>query len=406
MILDNWHGTLHLNLTNPLADIWSDFLHLLYPLAEHWLLNYLHNLFDSCLLGSNLNDLFDLLEALHSPLNHFLANYHLLNASIHWNRHLDWHHCRPIDLDHFLHLDNLAYDSLHENLFRNFPFNLNHFLGFFLYHLYRLNKSLYWHHFFNDLFHDSVNLVVNIPNHFDLDYLFLNYWHLNYLLHLHNSLHFHDPVHNPLNDLRDLDYLLNDSRHNNDLLDNLFNLYDLGDFNHLFDNLVDVDSHFLYPFDGSWNLDDLFYDYLDRIVLSNVDIDWFFNLDYVVHLHNLVNVFNHLHNSRNLHPLHADLSDNLRNPQDLLLIERHLHSTVNDLLHLFHHCHNVVHYSLDLFYSVPVDNLLLDHLHLLDSWHLDFYFHQLWHNLYDLNDLFDCLNDWDEPLYVDLNDLG
>lgn len=106
---------------------------------------------------------------------------------------------------------------------------------------------------------------------------FLVYWDLNWNFDYFNSSVFNDSVNNSFNDLRYLDNFLNNSRYNNNFLDDLFNFDDLWHFNHLFNDLINVNSNLFNSFNGFWHFDDSFHNYLNWIVNINIDNSWLFN---------------------------------------------------------------------------------------------------------------------------------
>ena len=201
----------------------------------------------------------------------------------------------------------------------------------------------------------------------------------------------------------DLHNLFNDSGHNHDFFDDFLNLNNLGNLNHLFDDLVNVDSDFLDSFDGSWNLNDFLNDNLDGIVLSNVMIDWLLNFDDLVDLHNSVDQLLHFDDLRNLDSLNDNLSDSFWHSHDSLMDDWHLDSSVDNLLHLLDQSGCVVHNLLYFLNSVLINDLLSDDFNGLDSWdfdlHLDYFLDSLW----NLNDFLDDLNDRNWLLDSDLN---
>jgi hypothetical protein len=84
--------------------------------------------------------------------------------------------------------------------------------------------------FFNHL-HLFVDRDLYILDYFNFNASLLNDWYIHFLDHLFYLLDLHDPVHNLFNNLRNLNYLLDDPRHHHDLLDYLLHLNDLGYFN-------------------------------------------------------------------------------------------------------------------------------------------------------------------------------
>jgi hypothetical protein len=229
---------------------------------------------------------------------------------------------------------------------------------------------------------------------------------LHDLLDLSDLLDLDDTIDDLLDDLGHLHDLLDDPGHDHDLLDNLLDLDDLGHFDHLLDDLIDVDSDLFDAFDGAGHFDDLLHDDLDGVGLVDVVVDWLLHLDDLVDLDNLVDVLGHFDDLGDLHAFDHDLGDDLRHADDLLLVEGHLHPAIHDLLHLLVDDNRLVHDLLDLFDPVPVDDLLLDHLDLLDGGHfhpnLDHLLDGPWH----FYDLLHDLDHGDGLLDDDLHNLG
>jgi len=306
-------------------------------------------------------------------LYYLIADNHSLDDSVNWYWHFNWNNGWSVDLNDFINFNNLSDNSVNKDFLWNLYFSLNYLLNLLLNDFHFFLDSLNGNNFFNNLFDCSVDLVVDVLDYFDLNYFFLDDWHLDNLLDFSDLLDLDNSINDFLYDLRNFNNLFNDSRYHNYFFNNLFDFYDLGYFNHLFNDLVDGDSHLFDSFDGPWDLNNLLDYDSDWVVLSNVDVDWLLNLNNVVNLNDLVDVSGDLHDSGNLDSLDADLGNNFRDSQDLLLVEWHLNSSVNYLFNLFYQSNWSVDNLFYLFNSVSVNNLLLDNLNFLDCWY--FYSH-------------------------------
>jgi len=206
--------------------------------------------------------------------------------------------------------------------------------------------------------------------------------------------------------LRNFDDLFNDPGNNDNLLDNLLNFDNLGDFNHFFDDLVNVDSDLFDSLDGSGNFDDLLNNNFDGVVLGDEMVDRLLNLDDLIYLDNLVNVSDDFDDLRNLDSLDDDLGNNFWNSHDLLLNDGNFNSSVNNLLYLLDQGDGDVDNSLDFFYSFLVDDFLFNNLNLLDGGSLDLDLNDFLNSSGNLHDLFDGLDDGDGLFDNDLNYFG
>jgi len=206
--------------------------------------------------------------------------------------------------------------------------------------------------------------------------------------------------------LRNFDDLFNDSGNNDDLLDKLLNFNNLGDFNHFFNDLVNVDSDLFDSFDGSGNFDNLLNNNLDGVVLGDEVVDGLLNLDDLIYLDNLVYVSDNFNDLGNLDSLDDDLGDDFRNSHNLLLDDGNFNSSVDNLLDLLDQGDGDVDDSLYFFYSFFVDDFLLNNLNLLDGGSLNLDLNDLFNSSGNLNNLFDGLDDGDGFFDNDLNYFG
>lgn len=191
----------------------------------------------------------------------------------------------------------------------------------------------------------------------------------------------------------DFNNFLDNSRNHNNFFDDLLNFNNFWNLHHFLNNLIDVDSDFLDSLNSSWDFD-YFLDYdLDRIVLSDVVVDWLFNLNYFVHFHDPVNKFFNLDNLGNINSFHDHLSDCFGNPHDSLNNYWYLDSSVNYFLHFLYQSRCVVNHLVDLFDSVLVNDFFSDYLNNLNSRHLDLNLHYFLNSLWNFHNLFNHLND-------------
>jgi hypothetical protein len=127
--------------------------------------------------------------------------------------------------------------------------------------------------------------------------------------------------------------------------------------------------------------------------LGDVVVNWLLYLDDLVHLNDLVYRLGHLDDLWELDSLHDDLGDDFGNPDDLFLVEWNLNAPIYNLFHLLVQGNRLINDLLDLFNTISVDDLLLDHSHLLDGWHLHLDLHDLLNGLGYFYDLLDSLDD-------------
>lgn len=134
-----------------------------------------------------------------------------------------------------------------------------------------------------DLLSDDFDLFVDW--HFDvLDDFYLHYLLLDYrnpyLLHyLFDPLYLDYPIHDPLDDLRHLNYLLDDSWHYYYLFYDFLHLHHLWHLYQFFDDLVHGHPDLLYPFNYLRNLNDRLHDHFHRFLDGYVLEDRLLNFD-------------------------------------------------------------------------------------------------------------------------------
>lgn len=394
-----------LHFLDGLVIVGNDLLDLLDHLTNDRLLDYIDYLLDTDLLTSDLHDLLHLLNNLDDPLHFSIDGNDLLDDSVDWEGDFDGDDCGPLDFDDFLHFNDLGDDAFDCDLLGHVHTYLHDLFCFLGDYLHNLNNLLEGDYLLYDLLHYSFDLIEDILDDFYLNDLVLDDRHLDYLLHLSDLLHFDDTINYLLDDLRHLHNLLNHSRHNHNLFHNLLNLNYLRDFHHLLDDLIDIDSDLFDTFNGAGYFNDLLNDDFDGIGLVDVVVDDLLHFDDLVDFDDLIDVLGHFDDLGDLHSFNHDLGDDLWHTDDLLLVEGHLHSAVNDLLHLPVDGDGLVDDLLDFLYPIAIDDLLLNDLDLLDSGHFHSHLDHLLNNPWDFhNPLYD-LDDGDCLLDDDFNDL-
>lgn len=215
---------------------------------------------------------------------------------------------------------------------------------------------------------------------------------MNKFLDFSDLFNFNDSVNNFLDDLRNLNNLLNDSGYNDYLFNNLFNFNNLRYFNHLLNDSVDGDSNFFNSFNGSWYFNDLFNNDLDRVVLSDEVVDWFFNFNDFVDFNNLINVSDDFNDLGYLSSLDYNLGGDFRYSNNLLLNDWYFNSSVNNLFNLLDHRNRMVDNLFNFFYPISVNNFLFNDFDFLDSWDFNMYLDNLLDSLGYFNNLFNGLD--------------
>jgi len=148
------------------------------------------------------------------------------------------------------------YNSLNNSFMRNDPFLYS----------FQLNK------FVNYFFNNSIDLDIHVLfNYYFLDFGLEN-WNLYNFFNFFDSLLNHKFRNHSLDDLRNLNNFLNNTRNNYNLFDNLFDLNYFGNLNHFFNDL------FNWHFDlfDSINMPEYFNNFFLDI------FDWFWHFNVVV----------------------------------------------------------------------------------------------------------------------------
>lgn len=227
----------------------------------------------------------------------------------------------------------------------------------------------------------------------------MNDGNLNQFLYFSHSFDLNSSIHHFFHDLRYFDNLLDNSGYNNNLFHNLLYFNDFRYFDHLFNDLIDVYTNFFDSFDSSRNLDNLFNNDLNRVVLCDEVINWFFNLDDFLHLDYFFNLLYNLDDFRNLSTFNNDLSDNFRNSDNFFLDDRYFNSSVDNFFNLFYHGNWMIHDSFNFFYSISVDYFLLNNFNFFYSRYFNLNLNYLFNYLGNFNDFLNSLNDGDRYFY-------
>lgn len=260
-----------------------------------------------------------------------------------------------------------------------------------------------------DLLSDDFDLFVD--RYFDvLDDFYLHYLLLDdrnpYLLHyFFDPLHLDNPIHDPLDDLRHLNYLLDYSWHYYYLLYDLLHLHHLWHLYQFLDDLVHWHPDLLYPFDYLRYLNDRFHDHFHRFLDGYILEDWLLDFDKLCYLHQLLDYLLYLDYLNNFPFLGDDLLDILNSCYNLLLDDWHLNLPLYFFDNLVDERNDLLHCLFYFFQPVLVNYLLFDHFHFLDDWHFYSHLHDLLDYLCHFFDLLDGLDYGDDFLHDSFDDL-
>ncbi len=203
-------------------------------------------------------------------------------------------------------------------------------------------------------------------------------------------------VDNFLNNLRNFDNLLNHSWNNNDFFYNFFNLHNFGYFNHLFNDLIDIDSNLFYSFNHFWNLDNLLNHYLYWLLNNDFYNSNGLNLNDLRNFDNSVFIDNNFDDLSVLNFLNSNLSDNFWDFLYSLNDHWNVVSSFNNFLNLSNSLEWSFNNSFNFFYSFFVNYLFLNNFDFLDDWDLNSNFNNLLNHLRNFNNSFVDLidNNW------------
>lgn len=303
-------------------------------------------------------------------------------------------------VDNFLNRDvtrNLSDDF--NNLFNNSFMRYNSF-----FHCLELNN------FVDDFFDNSIYFDIDIFLDDNFLNAILNNRDLNDLFDFFDSFFDYDFGYNSLDYLRNLNYLLDNTRNNNNFFNYLLNLDNFRNLNHFLDDLFDRNLNLFDSIDMPQNFNDLFLDILDRLRNFDIVVDYFFYFNSLWLTDN--DGIPDFNNDWNLpfNDLNDRLFNNLLNFHNSFMDDRNFDYSFYFLGDFFD-CLDDLSLNLDNFFdSVNWDDLFNDNLYrirLLDGVG-DLY--DLLNNLWNFNDSFFPLNDnnWllNDPVDWDVSDLN
>lgn len=236
-----------------------DFLfHFFYLLMDYNLLFNTRYFFNSGHLFDYLYDFFYLFRHLFNLLNLFFDHDQLLDYLLTRYRHFEGNNHSLLNLNNLLNFNPIGNNPVDANFFRNFNMSLNNFIFLELDFFDLLFSLCYWNNLFFDNF-DSLNLCYwDVFDTFNFNYFLNDYGYLHLLDDLDYFLNLHDPIYNFFNDLRYLYYLLDYSRHNDNLLHYFLDFDDFRNFYHFFNDFVNMYSNLFNLFNNFGNLDYFF----------------------------------------------------------------------------------------------------------------------------------------------------
>jgi hypothetical protein len=353
----------------------------------------LNDFIDADVFNTNFNDLLDNLWHLYDFLNGLVHRHQLLNDAVSgcWNLH--GYYNRFLNLDDLLPLDVHIDNTLNLDFSWDFAYDLDDLLLDDLMNGRDLLTMDDFDGLVNDAVDNLLNLYVDVLDHFDLDDLLLDDRYLNNLLDLPNLLLNYNTVNGYLHNLWYLYDFLNNTRHNDDLLNDLLDFDYLGHLDHLIDDLFDEDTHFLNLFDVARYLHDLLFDVLDHTWYVDVMVDE------LLHFHDEWLLYDQrIPDEDFLHDgVLNSLDDSLRD--DLGYTDQPLHNNgdfdtfLNDLLHFFDEWHRALDNLFDLLDAVLNHDFLSDNFNFLEFLNGIGNLHNLLYNLRHLDNLLFFLND-------------
>jgi hypothetical protein len=371
----------------------------------------LNDFIDADVFNTNFNDLLDNLWHLYDFLNGLVHRHQLLNDAVSgcWNLH--GYYNRFLNLDDLLPLDVHIDNTLNLDFSWDFAYDLDDLLLDDLMNGRDLLTMDDFDGLVNDAVDNLLNLYVDVLDHFDLDDLLLDDRYLNNLLDLPNLLLNYNPVNGYLHNLWYLYDFLNNTRHNDDLLNDLLDFDYLGHLDHLIDDLFDEDTHFLNLFDVARYLHDLLFDVLDHTWYVDVMVDELLHFHDEWLLHNQRVSDKYLLHDCVLDSLDNRLCDNFRHCHQPLDNDGNLHTLLNDLLYFLDEGHWTLDDLFDLLNTVLNNNLLPDDFDFLELLDCIGDLNDLLDNLRNLHNLFLLLNDdnrfldnlLDDPVFLDGN---
>lgn len=391
------------NFSNFSLNVWHDFFDLFNDLLNNYLNLLFRDFLQSNFLYFNFDYLFNFSNALDNLFD-ILFNYNnSINILWNWDRTLDRNWVGFFSFEEFTNFVDDWNDLINFNFFRNLDFLFDNFF---------IDLFDYFTSF--NYFFDFNNFLNNLFNNFRLSYVGIN-WNLNLFdsilvernlynfLYLNNFGVFYYSVHDSLNNLRHFDNLFNNSRNDNNFLDDLFNFNNSRDLHHFLDNFVNIDSHLFNSFNSFWHLNNLFNHYFNWVIDININNDWFLNFNDFGNLDNFVNIFNNLNYPWYLYFFNNYLSNNFWYSDNSLLDHRNLNSAVNNFFDLSNNFNGVINYSLNLFKSVLIDNFLFNNFNFFDFNNFYFNFNNLFNYSWYLDNSFNSLEKGYRPFNNNFN---
>lgn len=159
--------------------------------------------------------------------------------------------------------------------------------------------------------------------------------------------------------------LLNDSWHNNDLLDYFLNFNNLGHLDHFFNNLLDWNFYFLNPINMSQDFNNLLFDVFNGLRNLDVVVDNLFNLDDLWLTNN--NWISNLDNNWDLtfNDLDNWLFNNLLYSDDSFMDDWHLNNSLNFFWYLSNYLYYPLNNFLNFLDDITSNNLFHNYLNLI-----------------------------------------
>ncbi len=253
-----------------LGDIRSAFLYFSYSFMQHYLFYIFYYLFH---LRNFSNNLYQLLN-LHCHWNSLFDFFFNYNESFYYfftrNMHLDWNYHSLLHFNYLLNFHWFGDDALFNNFPWNFNLRLNYLFSNCVNRFDYFPLLNYWNDFLSDYFDSLIDRDFNILDHFNFNNFLLKHRDLHFLNDLYYLLYFHDFLHNPLDNTRNLDYFLNDTRNNHDLFDYLFDFHYCRYFHYLLDYFLHRYTNLFNPFYNSGHFDNALNYYFHRPINIHV----------------------------------------------------------------------------------------------------------------------------------------
>ena len=315
--------------------------HNFFNLFNHFLSYHLNFLFWYSLYFGVFNPYFNnflyLLDNLHNFFNISFNWYHLFDDSVDWDWYLDWNSIRPFCFKEFRNFVNDWNNSIDKYFLRDLDSLFNNLFVFFLNNINCFNDLFDFDYFFNNFLHNFRLSDVGI----DWDFHFLDSilieWNLHHFLNFNHLSVLNNSINNFLDNLWNLHNFLYDSRYNDHFLYNFLDFNYFWYFDHLLDDLININSDFFDPLDSLGHLYDLFNKDLNWIINIDINSCGFFNFDDFGYFNDSIHHLLDLDYSWVLYSLDHNLSNNFRDSHYFLLNNWNLDFPINYFLHLFDH---------------------------------------------------------------------